>query len=107
MSIELFEDQFAGEGHFDHDEILQPFTCMICIGIAINPCKCSKCETVYCRNCIPNHYWDKNINVRYPEKPYTCFKMCGSTTVVPLSKIERQILDSLSFTCQHEAEGCD
>ena len=32
--------------------------------------------------------------------------MCGSKDVVPLSRIETQLLNSLKFKCQHAADGC-
>ena len=39
---------------------------------------------------------------------YTCYKKCGSRKVVGLSRMERNILNSLTFKCQHADEhGCE
>jgi len=105
MSIELFEDQFVSLA--DDTELVEQFSCMVCLGVAVNPCKCDKCNTVYCRKCIPEKYWLGVESDYWNDLKYQCFKMCGSQKLIPLTKIERMVLDSLKFRCQHEAEGCE
>jgi len=105
--INLFEDQHGADA-MEPEDILESFTCMLCIGIAINPLKCDTCEQVYCKNCIPENFFDARIKTNiygdtYPKK-YACYKMCGSEKLVLLTKIEKSILNSLPFTCQHADE---
>jgi len=97
--MNLSEDLFAGIDLLDEEDILQPFVCLLCYGVAVYPMKCQKCETVYCASCLPKSAFDKTIQCNYPDRPYECFKMCGSKDVVPLSRLERNILNSLSFRC--------
>ena len=110
--ITIFEDQFAGVDTIEEEDMMTPFTCMLCIGIAINPCKCDKCETIYCKDCIPKSYFDKSIKTsnygNADQRPYACFKMCGSKKLIPLTRIERNILNTMTFTCQHADDfECD
>ena len=64
--IDITEENFSAKD-FDTESILNFFTCMMCYGIAQNPLKCNKCETVYCKACLPN-------------TTFSCFKKCGSVT---------------------------
>ena len=77
----------------------------MCMGIAEHPCKCDKCEIVICSGCVPKHYFDGKYQNTPPYKPYECFKMCGSKTLVSLSKIETSLLNQLTFKCQEESCG--
>lgn len=105
--IQLSEENFHGVEALDSQDLLDPFTCLLCYGVAIDPRKCEQCETVYCKECLPESAFNPNIRVRYPDKPYQCFKMCGSKKIVNLSRLERNILNNLKFRCQHEDEfGC-
>ena len=46
------------------------------------------------------------MNIAYG--PYACYKKCGGRTVVGLSRIDKNILNSLTFKCQHADEhGCE
>ena len=58
----------------------------MCYGVVQEPLKCTKCETMYCKNCIP-------------KTKYACFMKCGASTTVALGRIERNILNSLTFRC--------
>ena len=97
MMTRLYEDDFI-QDNFDVIEVVSPFTCLICLGIAQRPLKCSKCETVYCTACL-------NPKEKTHSKKYSCFKMCGSRTLVALSKIERNLLNVLEFTCSQDECG--
>ena len=68
------------------------------MGIVLDPIKCAQCETVYCKTCLPPDALDIELN---STKPYKCFKKCGSKELTELTRIERNILDSLKFKCQH------
>ena len=107
--IDISEDSFDLHTT-DIDGILNAFTCIICYGVAINPVKCDGCQTVYFHSCLPADAFNKNAmpdnKSSYNSKKYTCHKMCGSNTVSGLGRIERTILNSLSFQCQHADEGC-
>ena len=93
--IEVSEDQFRGS--IDQEEILSHFTCLLCYGIALDPMKCTKCETAYCKTCLPKHAYDKDAPLK--GKRYTCYKMCGCKDLTQLSKIEKRILANLTFAC--------
>ena len=87
------------------EDLLQDFTCLLCYGVAINPLKCDKCEQIYCSRCLPKTVTPDGQMNSYGA--YTCYKKCGSRKVVGLSRIEKNILNSLSFQCQHADEhGC-
>ena len=83
----IYEDDFLAK-KFDVTEAVNPFVCLLCLGIALKPLKCDICEQVYCTACL-------FPKVKMTSKPYTCFKMCGSRTLVALSKIERNLLNQL------------
>ena len=63
----------------------------MCYGVVQEPVKCTKCETMYCKKCIP-------------QNKYSCFMKCGASTTTALGRIERNILNNLTFRCQHSAE---
>ena len=107
--IDISEDTFDLPST-DIDSILNIFTCIICYGVAIAPVKCVGCQTVYCHDCLPADAFNKHAKPdkksSYGSKKYSCHKMCGSNIVSELGRIEKNILNSLSFKCQHAAEGC-
>ena len=35
-------------------------------------------------------------------KPYACYKMCGSSVLVPISKIERNLISQCEFKCSQK-----
>ena len=88
--INLYDE----DGIFESMDVISPFVCLLCLGVAQRPLKCSECETVYCTGCI------------FPKvksnKVYACFKMCGSSKLLPLSRIERNILNSIEFKCEQQ-----
>merc|ERR1719375_2238950 len=102
--IDISEDNFAGST----PEILGDFTCMLCYGVALNPVKCNKCETVYCSKCLPAEALpgaeSNNAPRSYNNPRYECYKKCGSKKTCNLSRIERNILNNLKFKCQHAEE---
>ena len=93
--ITIDEKDFTGiESCLKDEDIIDPFVCILCYGIAISPVKCSKCETVYCLECLPEDV----------ESKFKCYKMCGSQTLLKLGRIEMNILKALTFKCQHAEE---
>ena len=69
----------------DIRDIAHNFICKVCKSAAISPVKCSNCETIICRTCVPS-------------------KKCGcSSAITDLGRIERNILDSLAFRCKCKA----
>jgi hypothetical protein len=71
-------------------EILEVFTCFICLNIANNPRTCLKCEGVACRMCIEKAYKPK----------FLCPKGCGRKYESrELTIIERSILNAISISC--------
>ena len=81
----LYEDDFIPE-KFDITEVVNPFTCLLCLGVAQKPLKCSTCEQVYCTACL-------FPKVKMDNKSYKCYKMCGSSKLVAISKIEKNLLN--------------
>ena len=67
-SIKIYEEMIAD---IDLDEIASNFTCLLCLGIAINPVKCGTCNTVYCQTCLPTPGDGMNA--------YKCYKLCGDS----------------------------
>ena len=109
--IDLCEDSFVGS-KLTTDDILSDFICMLCYGVCIEPVKCNKCETMYCAKCLPREALPggkpDNKPRSYDNPKYTCYKKCGSNKTVQLSRIEKNILNNLSFKCQHADEhGCE
>ena len=96
MMTRLYEDDFL-EDKFDVTEVVSPFTCLLCLGVAQRPLKCTKCEQVYCTACL-------NPKTKTASKKYACYKMCGSNSLIAISKIERNLLNLLEFTCSQD--GC-
>ena len=72
--IKIYEDQIRD---FKSEDLAAYFSCLICMGIAIDPLKCNGCNQVYCRTCLPKDVFDKSTKVKYPNKPYQCYKLCG------------------------------
>ena len=106
--IMISEDDFVGIESVCADELLTPFTCLLCYGIAIDPHKCKTCEQVYCSACLPKQAFDPKLPVKYPQKRYECYKKCGSKELVKLSRLERNLLNGLFFKCQHaDSHGCE
>ena len=107
--IDISEDTFDVEGT-DLESIMNTFVCIICYGVSINPVKCDGCQTVYCKTCLPADAFNKHAKPdkksSYCSKKYTCHKMCGFKTVSELGRIEKNILNSLAFKCQHADDGC-
>ena len=102
--IDVSEDTFD-LASTDKDSIARTFTCIICQRVAFTPVKCEGCETIYCSRCLPDEAFNNLLSVKSRVK-YTCHKMCGSNRVAELGRIERNILNSLSFRCQHSSKGC-
>ena len=84
------EEDFDTES-FDSTNVTGPFNCLLCLGLAINPVKCNKCDQVYCLTCLFTTVQNKyNFN---------CFKNCGGIAVSKLTRIETNILNSIPFKC--------
>ena len=93
MVLDITEDAYLGT---IDDDIINMFTCMLCFGIVNKPIKCVQCDTLVCESCIP----PENLSL----DRFSCYKKCGSKTVVGLSRIEKNLLNNLSFKCQHANE---
>ena len=84
----------------DRNSIINQFLCVACQNIAIYPVKCTTCESVYCKTCLP-------AEVLKGENPFKCIKDCENSSLRKLGRIERLVLGSLTFQCQHSEEGCE
>ena len=95
--IDISEDNFSKD-HSDIDGLLQNFVCLICYGVALDPVKCTGCETIYCSACLPKYLFDKSIKPKYHEK-YSCHKKCGQNQVADIGRLARNVLNSFAFEC--------
>ena len=94
--ITIDEDDFAVE-EFDPTTVTGPFNCILCIGVAFNAVKCSICDQCYCLECLFN----KNTRPdRYGKYHFDCYMKCGSKSLSKLTRIEKNILNGMNFTCQ-------
>ena len=108
MSCKIDVKTFVAD-NLEAESILENFICLYCYGVAVDPVRCDRCETVYCKACLPESALDptKFKKKNYYDKSYECFAKCGSRKVVELGKIEMAILNSLRFSCQHADDGCE
>lgn len=85
----------------DEKGLKEAFKCIICLGYAIDPLFCKKCENaVYCRNCLVE-YSEKFFNNQQP----SCALKCGSKEFNGPSKKEAEILNYIKIGCVYE--GCN
>ena len=85
----------------DEKGLKEAFKCTICLGYAIDPLFCKKCENaVYCRNCLVE-YSEKFFNNQQP----SCALKCGSKEFNGPSKKEAEILNYIKIGCVYE--GCN
>ena len=68
--------------------------------MAIYPVKCVTCESVYCKTCLP-------AEVLKGKQAFKCLKDCENSTLRKLGRIERLVLNSLTFQCPHSEDGCE
>ena len=98
ITIDLTDDMYVGGLPA---ECIEDFVCMLCYGIVMNPIKCKKCETLFCKNCfLANRFnTEDGYHRQDPKKlTFSCFKKCGSTEFSwKLDAQEQQILDNLEF----------
>ena len=108
MNVKIEVKTFVAD-KLEGESVLENFICLYCYGVAVDAVRCDRCETVYCKACLPEDALDssKFKKKNYYEKPFECFAKCGSRKVVPLGKIELAILNSLRFQCQHIDDGCE
>ena len=85
----------------DEKGLKESFKCTICLGYAIDPLFCKKCENaVYCRNCLVE-YSEKFFNNQQP----SCALKCGSKEFNgPIKKVA-EILNYIKIGCVYE--GCN
>lgn len=102
--INIFDDHFDS---VDEMDLIGQFTCILCYTVAIEPIKCERCSQIYCSSCLPKDAFDKSLKIKYPNKSYSCYKMCGEQKLAPMTRLERNALNSIIFNCQHaESHGC-
>lgn len=85
----------------DEKGLKESFKCTICLGYAIDPLFCKKCENAaYCRNCLVE-YSEKFFNNQQP----SCALKCGSKEFNgPIKKVA-EILNYIKIGCVYE--GCN
>ena len=106
IQLDLSEYNFELDA-ISSDDLVQNFKCNICNVVAIQPLKCCKCEAFYCSMCLSSSIPSYGEMLVY-SGDYECYKRCGGKTLVKLSMIENNILNNLSFKCQHADEyGCE
>ena len=85
----------------DEKGLKESFKCTICLGYAIDPLFCKKCENaVYCRNCLVE-YSKKFFNNQQP----SCALKCGSKEFNGPTKKVAEILNYIKIGCVYE--GCN
>ena len=85
----------------DEKGLKEAFKCIICLGYAIDPLFCKKCENaVYCRNCLVE-YSEKFFNNQQP----SCALKCGSKEFNGPTKKVAEILNYIKIGCVYE--GCN
>ena len=88
------------------EQIVSKFSCMVCFGIVIKPIRCLSCDTLVCHKCTPE---DKLAQKKF-DCVLKCYEnqnerrySCNEEPVVPrygsLSVIEKQIYDTMKFSC--------
>lgn len=73
--------------------IEQIITCPICCSIIFKPYQCTKCENIFCKDCIEN--WQK--------KSETCPFGCGKS-IYKETKLAQRLLNLIKIKCKN---GCD
>ena len=85
----------------DEKGLKESFKCTICLGYAIDPLFCKKCENAaYCRNCLVE-YSKKFFNNQQP----SCALKCGSKEFNGPTKKVAEILNYIKIGCVYE--GCN
>ena len=95
------EVDFSNLRVIDEKGLKEAFKCTICLGYAIDPLFCKKCENaVYCRNCLVE-YSKKFFNNQQP----SCALKCGSKEFNGPTKKVAEILNYIKIGCVYE--GCN
>lgn len=79
----------------NHKTIGNDKICSICLEIVLNPVMCSKCENLFCNDCITKFL--KNSN----KCPNRCFFIEKEK-----NRMLKNILDILEFKCFYFKNGC-
>lgn len=79
----------------DHKGIKEEFKCPICLNFVYNPKKCSKCENIFCLNCI--NYLDYN----------KCPFNCEFPDYIEIDRKLKNILNSTEISCCFKKNGCN
>ena len=80
------------------DQDLDQFICIICSNVATNPQMCSKCEHIYCNNCIT--LWLKSNNY--------CPYKCDDKNEMKLNKLHASIKNVyLALKVKCSIPGCN
>jgi hypothetical protein len=76
--------------------IANEFVCNICSNLPLNPIKCSKCLTIFCKDEL--YKWLENGT-------RTCPIKCKDIQVVSLTNLEQNLLGKIEFICNCNTEG--
>ena len=83
----------------DHKGIKEEFKCPICFNFVYNPKKCSKCENIFCLNCIDF----LNLNFDYNKCPFNC----EYPDYIEIDRKLKNILNSTEISCCFKKNGCN
>ena len=53
IKLESLDPKLFCKSSFDGAELEDHFLCLVCLGVVLDPIECIKCETLYCKECIP------------------------------------------------------
>ena len=92
LLLDLTDDSYVGSLS---SEIIGNFVCMLCYGIVIDPIKCLKCDSLFCKRCVNKK--------RLERGKLKCYKKCGgSKFTFWLNKQELGVYQNLKFKCPNE-----
>ena len=83
----------------NHKGIKEEFKCPICLNFVYNPQKCSKCENIFCSNCIYN----LNTNCDNNKCPFNC----EGPEYIEIDRKLKNILNSTEISCCFKKNGCN
>jgi len=80
------------------DNILEEiFSCNICLQIIFDPVQCSRCQNMFCKNCIA--FWKKTNEIC----PFHCSM---PLSFQPINKNLLLLYEKIKFSCTFTPEGC-
>jgi hypothetical protein len=82
--------------------IATEFICRLCNSIPIDPAKCPKCNSIFCRNEYTSYV---QVNLKCPNSCEYYSEMYKQTYVTILTQTENNILGKIGLMCQCKLEG--